>query len=222
MALTFEGPLSFEHLEKGESVFFDLEGKQIELPTIQIPVDAIFHRADHEGAREPSADIPAFFGNRKSIALYARGKGDEAFSSYKVTRPMRLFEMTLNSIYDLYFHPDLSEDEKEWIQLYLKPEMGAVIPAVPTGPKGPTGHLPYLNREIAAIVCRLGFDGWIVLPFSPEKRQGLVQFSLVQRKLLPYSPEIMLCNWKQHMERVVRGGSKTRRYRSKARRTRKE
>jgi hypothetical protein len=208
MELAFEGPESFEHLKKGEPLTFESDGNRIQLPTVIIPAGATFHRADHEGAKEPSADIPAFFGNRKSIAPYARGIGERAYSSYRVTNPMRLFEMTMNSVYDLYFHPDLSEDEKEWIQLYLNPEIGAVIPAVPTGPKGPTGHLPYLNREITNIVCRLGFDGWIVFPFAPEKKQGLIQFSLVEKKRFPYSPEIMVCKWKDHMERVVRGGSR--------------
>jgi hypothetical protein len=222
--LTFQGPKSYDHLVKsGEPVTFKHGGKQFVLPTVVIPKGAIFHRADHEGAREPSNAVPAFFGNRETIRPYAREKGEEAYSSYRVKSDMRLFEMGLNSVYDLFFHPSLNDTERQIIQMYVDPDEGYVIPTELTGNAGPTGHIPYLNRDMANIVCRLGFDGWIVFPFHFEKRKGLLEYSLHHEEVRKYPPEILVCNWKTHMERIPSGGrSNTRRRRSKARSTRKK
>lgn len=67
----------------------------------------------------------------------------------------------------------------------------------------------YLNRMIANIICFLGFDGWIVLPFNKESKQGLQQFTIMNGELSDYPPEIMICNWDSKLKYITSGGRRT-------------
>ena len=208
MNLSFHDPSSYDMLEAGEPLVFELEGETISLPTIIVPVGARVHRADHKGPTTPSNRVPAFFGNRASTRVYGRNKGNSAHTSYTVKKPMHLFQMNLNSLQDLYFHPSLTEDDRKHIQLYYQRNISAVIPTLPIGRPNAEGHVPYLNRRIASIVCRL-FDGWVVMPLNPEKRHGLFQYSLISKKVSVYPPEFMICKWKEFLDPVT-GGSRSR------------
>jgi hypothetical protein len=60
----------------------------------------------------------------------------------------------------------------------------------------------YLNRRMAEIICRLGFDGWVVKPYDIDRKTGLIQLSLTllasgEDPLIEYTPEVMLCGWKE-------------------------
>jgi hypothetical protein len=198
------------------------------LPTIEIPVNTIFHRADWEGIKLPSTNVPAFFGNRESINIYTRGKGNSVVSSYRTKTPLVLFNMNPISLIWLSKIPQLTEDEKNYMKQYFirEGELAFVIPTIPfpsealqqnykqKKERGEEAYLPYLNRLIAGILCRLGFDGWIVRPYNPEKGDGLLQYSMVRNEVFPYSPEIMVCNWNTKMEAVKRGGRFTRKQKS--------
>ncbi len=219
---------SYDTLEHGDSM--DLYSNEIdetiEYPIIVLPVGTVLHRADRTGATSPSDAVPAFFGNRKSIQVYAGTKGDAAFSSYKVIKPLRLFDMNLNSLKDLIFHPDMSDDDKKLLMSYYQVEKGFVLPTMITSKENIMGpHPDYMNRKVARMLCRLGFDGWIVKPFSIEKRQGLVQYVLSRKEKAPYMPEVMVCRWSEHMERLpeaVKGGRvRTRKLLRKRRQTRR-
>jgi hypothetical protein len=196
-------------------------------PTIEIPANTMFHRADWEGVKLPSNQVPAFFGNRESINIYTRGKGNSVVSSYRTKTPLYLFNMNSVSLLWLSKLPYLTEEEKHYMKQYFirDGDLSFVIPTIPfpsealqqnykeKKERGEEVYLPYLNRMIAGILCRLGFDGWIVLPFDPEKGEGLLQYSMVRNEVFPYSPEIMVCNWSTKMEAVKRGGRFTRKHR---------
>ncbi len=85
------------------------------------------------------------------------------------------------------------------MDMYVNVEKLVVLPTIPLGRADKNGHIPYLNREIARIVCKAGFDGWVVCPFNPAKKRGLVQYSMIHG-VVQYSPEIMLCKWSQFMD----------------------
>ncbi len=194
------------------------------LPTIEIPANTVFHRADWEGVRLPSTDVPAFFGNRESINVYTRGKGNSVISSYRVKSPLVLFNMNPVSLILLSKLPQLTDEEKQYMKQYFVREgdLAYVIPTIPfpsetllknykeKKERGEEVYIPYLNRMIAGILCRLGFDGWIVLPYNPRKGEGLLQYSIVRNDLSEYTPELMVCNWATKMEPVKRGGRFTR------------
>ena len=194
------------------------------LPTIEIPANTMFHRADWEGIKVPSANVPAFFGNRESITIYTRGKGNSVVSSYRTKTPLVLFNMNPISLIKLSKIPQLTEEEKHYMKQYFirDGDLAFVVPTIPfpsealqqtykqKKERGEEVYLPYLNRMIAGILCRLGFDGWIVLPYTPEKGEGLLQYSMVRNEVFPYSPEIMVCNWNIKMEAVKRDGRFTR------------
>jgi hypothetical protein len=179
------------------------------LPTISLPVGAELYRADHGGAREPGADVPAFFTNRGSTRAYRRGAAG-TLSSYVVKKEARLFDMNFNSL--VMLGSLLDEDDVEVLMYYFNIEdlyvnPSGFTPADLAAYRANTSKHPnYLNRRMAAIVCRLGFDGWVVKPYDPEKRTGLVQISYymdggeVKTREVAYAPEIMLCKWKDIMD----------------------
>ena len=203
---------------KGEYTL-KLEEVKSYFPTVTIPVDTILYRGDKGGARAPKPNMAAFFGNKASVGIYA-AKDDKNISKYRVKKAITLLELDMNSAYDLQavliaHTPDgfLTEDEMELVYIWRDMETNAIRPTIPIGPKDASGHIPYLNRFMANLVCRLGFDGWIAFPYDPAKRQGLIQLSLLHG-LIAYSPEVMVCAWAEHMEHVAAGGRrKTRRNR---------
>ena len=219
------------------------------MPVVYLPVGAKVFRADREGIVEPSTNVPAFFGNKASIAPYSKpfpGKKakplSETLSAFRVKKTPRLFHMSLESLVYLggMIERKLdiaeSEDEEEFLKyaletlgLYFNFEAGCVIPSLQIKrskwSKGDKKFRHYLNRAMAEIVCQLGFDGWIVKPLDFDKKQGLIQASLIipaeisvktrtplpelikdpdvlsiRGVRVPYAPEVMLCNWKEFME----------------------
>jgi hypothetical protein len=179
------------------------------LPTISLPVGAELYRADSGGAKEPGADVPAFFTNRGSTRAYRRGAAG-TLSSYVVKKEARLFDMNFNSLGKLGTLLD-KDDIKVLIhyynikELYVNPS--GFTPADLAAYRANRSKYPnYLNRRMAEIVCRLGFDGWVVKPFDPKRRSGLIQIShyidggALKTREVAYTPEIMLCKWKDIMD----------------------
>ncbi len=211
--MDFLTPNIYGMLEKGIPMRIEKMGRVFELPTLIIPVGSTVYRADAGGAKSPSNSVPAFFSNDQSITVYKRGN-DRNVSKYRTTRDVRLFLMTIQSLKVLFaFHPDLTPDDKQYMMIYLqKQSEGAVLPIYPTGDR-------YLNRTIANIVCRLGFDGWIVQPFV-EGKSGMLNYSMLRDNILPYKPEVMICRWTECMERIFDGGKKLTRRQKGTRRSR--
>jgi hypothetical protein len=220
----FLDPSSYNSLVYGDPMSVNIEDEQIQYPMIELPVGAVLHRADRTGATSPSEAIPAFFGNRESIEVYAGNKGNAAYSSYKVVKPLRLFEMNFNSLRDIMFHPDMTDDDADLLMKYYQLEKGFVLPTLITSKENIKGsHIDYMNRKIARLVCRLGFDGWIVMPLNMEKRQGLIQYVMSRKAKAPYMPEVMICRWSEHLERLpeaIKGGRRTRKARGRRATTR--
>jgi hypothetical protein len=186
--------------------------KKIEYETVTIPVGTNIHRADHQGATLPSTELPAFFGNSQTINIYARGNPD-AFSHYEFTKEANLINLSYETLHKLMINPYLDGEEIEILNLYFDMENGYVKPTnfrqidklkmiQAQKSKQPIPRIKYLNRLVAEIVCKLGFDGWIVLPYSQEKRQGMFQYSVLQKQEMPYPPEIMLCKWDDFLEPI--------------------
>jgi hypothetical protein len=170
---------------KDRSAFFELpDDPTTELPTVVLPVGSVVYRADHAGAKEPGADVPAFFSNHESTGTYTHGvKGSR--SSYIVKKEARLFHMNLNSLMELANYVGESGGDTTVFVHYISSWEGDLF-VNPSGftpsdmenyKKGAVAHPNYLNRRMAEIVCALGFDGWVVKPFSIEKKTGLPQIS---------------------------------------------
>lgn len=260
-SFVFENPSIYDS-------FNETKEADSEIPVIHLPVGAKVFRADREGSTEPSTNVPAFFGNKITIAPYAKpfpGKTakpeSETHSAFIVKKSPRLFHMTLNTLIQLGGMMERkldiaeSEDEEEFFKyaletlgLYFNFEAGCVIPSLPIEPskwsKGDKKFRHYLNRAMAEIVCRLGFDGWMVKPFDPEKKQGMLQVSIMKLKEISdktkipipillehtvalqgasveYPPEVMLCNWKEFMEPASMSGGRRSRRTRRQRRTRR-
>jgi hypothetical protein len=205
---TFRNKDAFFELASGDDF---KKGSGPKIPTIVLPVGSVIYRADHAGAKEPSSEIPAFFTNRGSTRSYRRGKAG-TLSSYTVTKEARLFDMNLNNLMKL--RPYIRSAKNREVFGYYFIEVGgewAVNPSYFTPDNlaeyqaKKVAYPNYLNRRMAEIICRLGFDGWVVKPYDFDRRTGLIQLSLVLLEageadpLVEYTPEVMLCNWKEHM-----------------------
>ncbi len=203
--MNFTSPNSYEQLIDGEPLEFEIDGETIRLPTITVPEGTILYRGDHKGPTVPKNTMPAFFGNRSSAMVYTRNAKNKGLTSYTVNTPIRLLHLNLNSARDFYYHPKLTNDDRKYVQMWYRKEIPAVLPVFPLGKAGADGYTPYLNRRIAEIVCSIGLDGWIVMPWSMEKRRGLLDFSILTRQTRKYTPEIMLCSWTKFMSQTGGG-----------------
>jgi hypothetical protein len=238
--LNFANPEVYNKLILNTPTVYNSEtygiSETFEIPMIRIPKGAILYRADRKGAQKPSESVPIFFSDRESIRMYQQNRtpqgkilnrGEQAITKYKVKENLRLLRFDFDSIPKLQnmlkkiikegkdeYKNIVSIDELKLLVFYLNPRYGAVLPTLPAKmyrETSETEYLEYLNRDISNIICKLGFDGWIVLPFDAEKRQGLIQLSLITKQDSVYPPEIMLCNWTRHLELLtpLKGGKRT-------------
>jgi hypothetical protein len=186
--MDFRSPANYATLEAGEPLRIEKLGRVFEWPTLIVPEGSIVYRADMGGAKSPSANVPAFFSNDESITVYKRGN-EANVSKYRTTRDVRLFVMTVKSLKTLFaLHPELTAEDKEYMRVYLLQTLtekqkellkqqsveNAVMPIYPT-----RDQHRYLNRAIAAIICRLGVDGWIVQSYEKGKT-GMRNFSMIR------------------------------------------
>ncbi len=208
--MNFTNPDLYETLQEGEPLTYEFHGKTFSLPTIVVPEGSQLYRGDYKGPTTPANTVPAFFANRTSALVYTRTLKNAGLTSYTVKRPIRLLHLNLNSAKDFYFHPRVSEEDRSYIRMWYKADIPAVVPVLPLGKPDAEGHMPYLNRRIAEIVCRMGLDGWIVLPWNPAKRRGLLDFSILRKQTREYTPEVMLCRWKECMTQT--GGGRCRKH----------
>ena len=103
------------------------------------------------------------------------------------------------------FPPTLKDLVEQGIVKGTEPAMPVLTPNL----QSPGGGSPlYLNRSLSTLLCKLGFDGWVVMPgaflqrfplreymedptsYSADFATGSVKFFYT-----PYRPEVMLCNW---------------------------
>ena len=165
---------------------------------LTLPPESILYRADEEGKRDPSKDVPIFFTDKRTLTPYMRGKSEaETVSSYKTTKPIELFELTFPNLLAMLKDPEVHEVIKDFIatvyigSLKLTDEQWAklksqglnskleappetpvpfVIPAqrLPGPPDSPYPN--YTNRQLAEFLCAMGFAGWIAMPGTVIQR----------------------------------------------------
>jgi hypothetical protein len=166
-----------------------LYSDKVSLPICILPEGSIIHRFDKEGARDPSTNVPIFFGNRTSVKFYS-GKAENAEvnatrSSYRVKRPVQLLHINTESM-GVFLQLQLTPEEIDFFEVFCR--MGKthpiLLPALPYGTVkeivlGIRAGRPEktLNRRFAEIVCRLGFDGWVVKPYNPDTNEGVLQIT---------------------------------------------
>lgn len=185
----FKTKLADDHNLKKEFMIYDRETKElytenepISVPVCILPAGSIIHRYDKEGAHDPSKNVPIFFGNKTSVKFYSgKSKPEEinaTRTSFRLVRPARLFHMNMNSLEKL-IRAKLDDEELEFILNYRMKD-GVILPALPYGTVreiGSATRQKAFNRRFAELICRLGFDGYVVKPFSIEKRQGMIQLT---------------------------------------------
>ena len=167
---------------------------KVSFPICTLPEGSIIHRFDKEGAKDPSKNVPIFFGNKKSVSFYSGKKSDDEInatrSSYRIKRPVRLLHMNAESIGKIQ-QLDITLEEMEFIQVYFRMgyvansagknvETPLIVPAMPYGTIAEIRSQTYektFNRRFAEIVCRLGFDGWVIKGLNPDKEEGVLQIT---------------------------------------------
>ncbi len=178
---------------------------KLELPSLIIPKGTRVHRADHAGAQIPSADMPAFFGNIESIGIYSRDNPN-AFSHYTFSKDCDLMILDFSSLQKLLQFYMFNDENTQVLLAYFNQVEGYVNPVgfmrenleayLKSNKKYPA---KYLNRRMAEIICSLDIPGWIVEPYNPKKKKGLIQLHPRLKEKMPYAPEFMLCNWSEYL-----------------------
>lgn len=235
---------------KGEKPIVLYRGDRKMLPSGEVVPDA-----------KPGAKgIPLFLGDLQSIKIYARippGRGNpdpRALSRYIIKGRPKLFEMSPENIQKLLKDPSVPAELRDLYFTYVKPSQFFKVdeqppadiieeafgkapeqgyPAVTPNLSSPDPTAPsvYLNRKLTDVLCKLGFDGWVVRPAKLLQRFPLRLYAsaIAQYKkdfpnklryfYTPYPPEVMLCNWESFAtwQKAVSGGR--RKTRSKNRRS---
>lgn len=237
---------------KGEPPFTMYRGDRTMLDSGEVVPDA----------KPGSTKVPLFLGDLESIRIYARippgsGKPDpRAISRYIFKGRPTLFEMSAANLEKLLTEPDIEPEFKDLYFAYVKPSQFPKVPEQPptdllvdaVNPPLAKGYpvvtpnlqsldskLPniYFNRMLADILCKKGFDGWVLLPGTLLQRFPLRSYAMNPAQYIkdlnsrsikffytPHPPEVMLCKWDSFAawEKMSKGGRrKTRRRRRSSR-----
>jgi len=205
---------------------------------VELPAGSTLYRTDPPGRETPPPSLELFLGDKQMVGEFYGSKGSEprTLSAYTTTAPANLMVLTLANLKSLATGPDRSFVTEwyldyrtrlpprifetmagEMAALAKQPEIPIVVPAKPL-PKT-SEYANYTNRELARIVCKRGFDGWIVFPNS------VVEYQPSTRVAAIYSAEVMLCKGAEVATRTPLTGARRRRSktgrRARARTTRR-
>lgn len=158
----------------------------------------IVYYCDYKG-RMPHGSERLYFPNffyTKERALYLC-KNEEHISKFKVIHKPILFELSINNLSKLHYDTRVSESDLTLLDLYLKftntkdfpdivPGLGYIDPHQKIGDS-------YLHREIAKLILKLGFQGWI--------STDLYKLDL-DKSLTFFHNEIMLGCWDNYLEKI--------------------
>lgn len=174
--------------------------------TVVLPAGSTVYRADPMGKRQPSQGVPNFFSDKESIRPYMRGKSEaETVTNYTTTKPLRLFAMTAGNVNAIAGMDEYADFMQDSYMVAVIDEDGnevlAVEPATPLKVTKTGKVLEYSNRKFAEIICKLGFQGWVALPNTDLKQLNLdvahyQSTGELVKRVNPYTPEIVLCDWK--------------------------
>ena len=171
-----------------------LYSDKVSMPICMLPEGSIIHRFDKEGAVDPSKNVPIFFGNKTSVSFYSgkksAGEINTTRSSYRIKRAARLLHMNTESL-STFIQLQLTPEEEEFFQDYSRlgtvrnsanepVEIPILLPATPYGTLAEIksqAREKTFNRRFAEIVCRLGFDGWVIKPLDPDTQEGVLQIT---------------------------------------------
>lgn len=156
-----------------------------------IKIGLIIFRGDFEKKTLINKNIPAFFSDIITATIFTRGNSKYLYG-FKVKKQPILFHLSYKNLINLKKDKRLREKELEALNKYLQYSFINPIDFLnlEDAPK------LYLNRLILNIVCRLGYDGWLVYPESLKQRL----YNGVNYKYSFYSPEITLCKWSNFLD----------------------
>lgn len=166
----------------------------------------VLFRGEHTDRREPGREVPAYFSDMVSANIYTRGDPTRLFA-FRVKRAPKLIELSYKTLVNLMDDDRLTDEERAVLDQYLQID-GDIPYIVPVGffkrEDAEGEHALYLNRRVLNLICRLGYDGWIVLPESVIQRNLDTAYyketGKLRYRLNPYNPEIALCRWAEFLE----------------------
>jgi len=176
------------------------------LDTRILEPDSILFRGDLIENGPPSRDYPLFIADVDTVHVY-REMGFVNISKVTTLRPLILFELTVSNLLKLKtLYPDnplvmrYSEVilvEKSTVSRQVATILNSHKEHFEERPNGKLTNIvlahvvkaegtSYLNQQMLAFICSLGFDGWICFPKTLlEKTPDTIRV---------YRPEIAICN----------------------------
>jgi hypothetical protein len=164
------------------------------------------------GGTKPGTDVPAFFGPLSTAKTYSRGNNKKIYA-YNVRKEPKLFQLSYENLVTLFDSDErLTPIEREALDKYLvvsenmPPYVVPIDFLVPENRPAEGRHPLYLNRRVLNIICRLGYDGWVVLPDTLLQRnldaKHFQRTGKVRYTLNPYEAEVALCNWDEFLDEI--------------------
>jgi hypothetical protein len=164
------------------------------------------------GGVKAGTDAPAFFGALTTAEFFSKGN-DEKIYGYRVRKEPKLLQLSYANLITLFENDErLTEIERAALDKYLvvsDDQPPYVVPVdflLPEDKVGEGRYPLYLNRRILNMVCRLGYDGWVVLPGTLIQRNLDTEYFMkkgkVRYQLNPYNTEVALCAWDEFLEEI--------------------
>jgi hypothetical protein len=184
--MDFKNKTAYNKLQNGKPYTFqDLHKKPVTLTTKHIPVSSILYRSDKTPKTKLGGIYPEYMGNYTLVVDYHRDSIDNTtgfISTLTTKRSLHLIIWNLANIKKLVHHPKVNMDLLKYYLQY--PNTVSPLGYLP-GTNENTHPHKYVNRLMSEMICKMGFDGWIVLPKTLKQyRWGKVDY---------YPQEVMLC-----------------------------
>lgn len=166
----------------------------------------ILFRGEHTDRKEPGREVPAYFSDMVSASIYTRGDPKRLFA-FRVKKTPKLIELSYETLVGLIQDERLTDEERAVLDQYLQID-GDIPYIIPVGffkkEDADGEHKLYLNRRVLNLICRLGYDGWIVMPDSLIQRNldtaHYKETGRIRYRLNLYNPELALCKWAEFLE----------------------
>ena len=201
--IVLQEPEDFEN----KSFVIPQPGRNSKYTVMTLMKGLILFRGEHTERREPGREVPAFFADLVSASIYTRGDPDRLFG-FRVKKAPKLFLLSYSNLARLLEDDRLTAEELEILNQYLQVEEDLPPYIVPISfykkADAEGENKLYLNRRVINLICRLGYDGWVVMPESVIQRnldaRHYKETGQMRYTLNPYNPEVAVCSWNNFLE----------------------
>lgn len=140
---------------------------------------SIYHGAKYAGPKHVGT-VPVFFADQRHALVYAKKRNPQFVKKFTFKKQPTLFQLSYDNLDILKKDTRLTDEERATIDMYYVNDgknkfiwpVGFLYEKDMVG-SGENARNLYLNRRMINLICRLGFDGWVVAKNSVMKQKNL-------------------------------------------------